>query len=134
MISNMAAAKKPASKQPVPGNNSKPSQKGTVIRMDAGGNSYFGSRTSPKPYVPNFNVPAGTPFKEGSPYKPKQPGKMGPGAQNPGTPRPVAPKKKPVSPAPKPSIASNAKPSMGPVGSMAASKTMPSKKAAPKKK
>lgn len=54
------------------------------------------TRDVPKGYKPNWK---GDTFKPDSPYKPRTPGSMNPGS---GTPRPVAPKNKPASPAPKP--------------------------------
>jgi len=95
----MATKKNPSSKQPVvPGgaNKSKPKP---VDRVDAGGNSGFGRTTPPKPYVPNFNVPPGTPWKKNSPYKPKSPNTMPKPSPMPKS----APKPGPTTTAPPPS-------------------------------
>ena len=85
----MATKKNPSSKQPIPGGASKSKPK-PVDRVDASGNSYFHRTTPPKPYVPNFNVPPGTPWKKNSPYKPKSPNTMPKSAPKPG-PTPTAP-------------------------------------------
>lgn len=93
----MATKKNPSSKQPIPGGASKSKPK-PVDRVDASGNSGFGRTTPPKPYVPNFNVPPGTPWKKNSPYKPKSPNTMPKPSPMPKS----SPKPGPTTTAPKP--------------------------------
>lgn len=94
---NMAAKKNPSSKQSIPGGRNKSKLK-PVDRVDASGNSGFGRTTPPKPYVPNWNVPPGTPWKKNSPYKPKLPNPMPKPSPMPKS----APKPGPTTTAPKP--------------------------------